>query len=214
MVSSYTQLLAKRYRGQLDSDADDFISFAVDGVQRMQKLIENLLEYSRVGSRGTAPEPTNLEEVLDAALANLTAAIKESGAQVTRDSLPTLSVDGSQLTQVFQNLIGNALKFRREVPQVHVSASMEGNLATFSVRDNGIGIESEYLERVFAIFQRLHTRDEYTGTGIGLAVCRKIVERHDGRIWVESEKGVGTTFYFALPVNRAAERRQSARVGE
>ena len=199
MVSSYTQLLARRYRGQLDSDADDFISFAVDGAQRMQKLIEDLLEYSRIGSRVNAPEPTNLEEVLDAALANLTAAIEESGAEVTKDPLPTLSVDASQLTQLFQNLIGNALKFRREAPQVHVSAVTEENLVTFSVRDNGIGIQSDYVERVFAIFQRLHTRDEYAGTGIGLAVCRRIVERHDGRIWVESEPGVGTTFYFTLP---------------
>ena len=199
MVSSYTQLLARRYRGQLDSDADDFIAFAVDGAERMQTLIRDLLEYSRIGSRGNAPEPTNLEEVLDAALANLTAAIEESDAEVTRDPLPTLSVDASQLTQLFQNLIGNALKFRRETPRVHVSAVTEEDLVTFSVRDNGIGIQSDYVERIFAIFQRLHTRDEYAGTGIGLAVCRRIVERHDGRIWAESEPGVGTTFYFTLP---------------
>ena len=214
MVSSYTQLLARRYRGQLDSDADDFISFAVDGVQRMQKLIEDLLEYSRVGSRGDAPEPTNLEEVLDEALANLTAAIEESGAEVTRDPLPTLSVDASQLTQLFQNLIGNALKFRREAPQVHISAVTKEDLVTVSVRDNGIGIQSDYIERVFAIFQRLHTRDEYAGTGIGLAVCRRIVERHNGRIWAESEPGVGTTFYFAIPTNGHAEKRQRDEVGE
>ena len=199
MVSSYTQLLARRYRGQLDSDADDFIAFAVDGAERMQPLIRDLLEYSRIGSRGNAPEPTNLEEVLDAALANLTAAIEESDAEVTRDPLPTLSVDASQLTQLFQNLIGNALKFRHETPRVHVSAVTEEDLVTFSVRDNGIGIQSDYVERIFAIFQRLHTRDEYAGTGIGLAVCRRIVERHDGRIWAESEPGVGTTFYFTLP---------------
>ncbi len=128
--------------------------------------------------------------------------------------MPTLSVDRSQLTQLFQNLIGNALKFRRDAPQVHVSVSIEGDLATFSVRDNGIGIEADYLERVFAIFQRLHTRDEYAGTGIGLAICRRIVERHDGRIWVESEPGVGTTFYFAIPVNGAAEKGQPDEVAE
>ena len=200
MVSSYTQLLARRYRGQLDSDADDFIAFAVDGAERMQALIRDLLAYSRVGSQGSSPAPTSLDEVFDRAVANLHAAIKESGAEVTRGPLPTLSVDASQLTQLFQNLIGNALKFRREVePRVHVAAEVGEEATTFSVSDNGIGIEAEYLERIFEIFQRLHTRDEYPGTGIGLAICRRIVDHHQGRIWVESEPGVGTTFYFTVP---------------
>ena len=200
MVSSYTQLLARRYRGQLDSDADDFIAFAVDGAERMQTLIHDLLAYSRVASRGSTPAPTSLDEVFDTAVANLRAAIEESGAEVTRGPLPTLSVDASQLTQLFQNLIGNALKFRREVePRVHVAAEVSEEVITFSVSDNGIGIESGYLERIFEIFQRLHTRDKYPGTGIGLAICRRIVERHQGRIWVESEPDVGTTFYFTVP---------------
>ena len=200
MVSSYTQLLAKRHRGRLDSDADEFIAFAVDGAERMQTLIRDLLAYSRVGSRGSTPAPTSLVEVFDAAVANLRAAIEESGAEVTRGPLPTLSADASQLTQLFQNLIGNALKFRREVePRIHVAAEVSEEVTTFSVSDNGIGIEPEYLERIFEIFQRLHTRDDYPGTGIGLAICRRIVEHHQGRIWVESEPCAGTTFYFTVP---------------
>ena len=193
MVSSYTQLLAKRYKGKLDSDADDFISFAVEGVDRMKALVDGLGAYSRVGPRNGSSGETDSEAAFDGAVASLRHAIEESRAEVTRDPLPTVPADASQLTQLFQNLIGNALKFRREAPQVHVSAVAEEDLVTFSVRDNGIGIQADYKERVFAIFQRLHTRDEYPGTGIGLAVCRRIVERHDRRIWVESEPGVGTT---------------------
>ena len=204
MVSSYTQLLARRYRGQLDSDADDFIAFPVDGAERMQTLIRDLLAYSRAGSRGSTPAPTSLDEVFDNAVANLRAAIEESDAEVTRGPLPTLSVDASRLTQLVQNLIGNALKFRREVePRVHVVAEVSEEVTTFSVSDNGIGIEAEYLERIFGMFQRLHTRSEYSGTGIGLAICRRIVEQHQGRIWVESEPGVGTTFYFTVPKDRS-----------
>ncbi len=200
MVGSYTQLLAKRYRGKLDSDADDFISFAMEGVDRMKALVDGLGAYSRVGPRNGSSAQTDCEAAFDGAVANLRAAIEESGAGVTRGPLPTLSVDASQLTQLFQNLIGNALKFRREVdPRVHVAAEVGEEATTFSVSDNGIGIEAEYLECIFEIFQRLHTRDEYPGTGIGLAICRRIVDHHKGRIWVDSEPGVGTTFYFTVP---------------
>ena len=200
MVRSYTQLLAKRYNGKLDSDADDFISFAVEGVDRMKALVDGLGAYSRVGPRSGSSGQTDCEAAFDGAVASLRHAIQASRAEVTRGSLPTLPADASQLAQVFENLIGNALKFRREVePRVHVAAEVSEEVATFSVSDNGIGIEPGYLERIFEVFQRLHTRDEYPGTGIGLAICRRIVEHHQGRIWVESEPGVGTTFYFTVP---------------
>jgi PAS domain S-box-containing protein len=200
MVTSYVQLLAKRYKGKLDSDADEFIGFAVDGAVRMWKLINDLLTYSRVGMRGKGLEPTDSEAVLAQSLRDLKVAVEENGALVTHDPLPTVMADHPQLGQLFQNLIGNAIKFRgKEPPRVHVSASRRGNEWTFSVRDNGIGIAPEYSERVFIIFQRLHSRQEYAGTGIGLAICKKIVERHGGRIWVESGVGKGTTFYFTFP---------------
>jgi light-regulated signal transduction histidine kinase (bacteriophytochrome) len=200
MVSSYTQLLARRYRDRLDDDAREFIGYAVDGVNRMQSLIADLLSFSRVGSRGGAFEPVELDRVLERALANLQTAIEESGAQVTHDPLPTVRADPVQLGQLFQNLVGNAVKFRGEAPpRVHVSAERRGGEWRFAVRDNGIGIEPEYVERIFVIFQRLHGRGEYPGTGIGLAICKKIVERHGGRIWVESAAGQGSTFYFTLP---------------
>ncbi len=206
MVSSYTQLLAKRYVGRLDEDADDFIGFAVDGANRMHRLINDLLEYSRVGTRGRELEPTNAEEVLRTVLADLQVAIEESGARVTHDPLPTVMADPTQLRQLLQNLIGNALKYRGErPPQVHVGCrSNGGNEWTISVRDNGIGIDPEHFERIFQIFQRLHGRNEYSGTGIGLAVCKKIVERHGGRIWVESEPGRGSTFLFTIHGSEAA----------
>jgi light-regulated signal transduction histidine kinase (bacteriophytochrome) len=207
MVASYVQLLARRYQGKLDPDADEFIAYAVDGATRMQALINDLLAYSRVGTRGKPFEPTDCETVLDQALANLQVAIEESGAAVTHDPLPTVIADATQLTQLFQNLIGNAVKFRGEQPpRIHISAhrqsaieNRESNEWTFSVQDNGIGIDPEYHDRIFMIFQRLHTREEYPGTGIGLAVCKKIVERHNGRIWVESQPGKGSTFYFTIP---------------
>jgi light-regulated signal transduction histidine kinase (bacteriophytochrome) len=200
MVTSYVQLLARRYKGKLDSDADEFIGFAVDGAVRMWKLINDLLTYSRVGSRGKGLESTDSEAVLAQSLSDLKVAVEENGAFVTHDPLPTVMADRSQLGQLFQNLIGNAIKFRRdEPPRVHLSASRNGNEWTFAVRDNGIGIAPEYSERIFIIFQRLHSRQEYAGTGIGLAICKKIVERHGGRIWVESEVGKGTTFYFTFP---------------
>ena len=199
MVSSYTQLLARRYEGRLDADADEFIGFAVDGVTRMQRLINDLLEYSRVGTNGKVAEPTDSNQAFANATANLRAAIEESGATVTHDDLPTVEADPFQLTQLFQNLVGNAIKFQRDcAPCVHVSAQHEGSEWVFSVQDNGIGIDPEYGERVFAIFQRLHTREEYAGTGIGLAICKKIVERQGGRIWVQSEPGEGSIFKFTV----------------
>jgi PAS domain S-box-containing protein len=200
MVASYVQLLAKRYKGKLDADADEFINYAVDGANRMQGLIKALLTYSRVGTRGKEFEPTDCEAVLNGTLADLRATIEESGAVVTRDPLPTVEADGTQLGQLFQNLVGNAIKFRNQRPPVvHVSAERNGKEWVFSVRDNGIGIEAEHFERIFIIFQRLHGKGEYPGTGIGLAVCKKIVERHGGKIWVESEVGKGATFYFTMP---------------
>jgi PAS domain S-box-containing protein len=200
MVTSYVQLLARRYRGKLDGDADEFIGFAVDGATRMQQLINDLLTYSRVGTRGREFEPTDCEIILGQALENLQIAIEEKRALVTHDPLPTILADNVQLGQLFQNLIGNAIKFQGpESPHVHVSASRNENGWVLSVRDNGIGIAPEYAERIFVIFQRLHTREKYPGTGIGLAVCKKIVERHGGRIWVESKPGKGAAFYFTLP---------------
>ena len=201
MMSSYTQLLARRYQGQLGADADEFIAYAVDGANRMQMLINDLLAYSRVGTRGKEFKPTDYTAVLDQALVNLKAAMEEGGAVVTHDPLPTVMADNSQLVQLFQNLIGNAIKFHGKDPlRVHVSAEQKGNEWVISVRDNGIGIDPQYAERIFVIFQRLHTKEEYPGTGIGLAICKKIVERHGGRIWVESQPGIGSTFYFTIPI--------------
>jgi signal transduction histidine kinase len=200
MVTSYTQLLARRYQGKLDADADDFIAYVVDGTARMQALINDILSYSRIGTRGKSFEPTDCELVFAHVLANLKLAIDESGAVVTHDPLPTLSADRTQLTQLFQNLIGNAIKFRGvEQPRVHVAVERQGTEWLFSICDNGIGIDPQYLERIFIIFQRLHTRTEYPGTGMGLAICKKIVERHGGRIWVESQSGQGTKFCFVVP---------------
>jgi len=200
MVASYTQLLAKRYQGKLDSDADDFIAYATDGASRMQRMINALLTYSRVATRGKRFELTDCEVVLDQVLANLQMAIEESGAVVAHDPLPTIMADASQLLQLFQNLISNAIKFRSDKPlQVHIGAERKGFDWLFSVRDNGIGIAPEFFQRIFIIFQRLHGREQYPGTGIGLAICKRIVERHGGRIWVESEPGKGAIFYFTIP---------------
>lgn len=202
MISSYVQLLSRRYEGKLDKDADDFIAYAVEGTKRMQQLINDLLAYSRVGTRGKPPEPTDFEEVFSEAMTNLKMATEEAGAVVTHDQLPTAMADRLQMVQLFQNLIGNAIKFRgKDVPQVHVSARLEDGAWVFSVMDNGIGIDPQFYDRIFTIFQRLHGRDEYSGTGIGLAVSKKIVERHGGRIWLESEPGKGTIFYFTIPLH-------------
>jgi light-regulated signal transduction histidine kinase (bacteriophytochrome) len=201
MVSSYTQLLARRYQGQLDATADKYIGYAVDGANRMQSLIEDLLAYSRVGTRAKGFGPTDCRAVLDQALANLKAAIEKSGAVVTHDLLPSIVHDNLLLVQVFQNLIGNAIKFQVETPpRIHVSAERKGDEWVFAVGDNGIGIDPQYAERIFTIFQRLHTNEEYSGTGIGLAICKKIVERRGGRIWAESQPGTGSTFYFTVPM--------------
>lgn len=200
MVASYTQLLARRYKDRLDADAEEFIGYAVDGVTRMQELINDLLAYSRVGTRGGSFGPTDLEPIVQRVLATLAPAIEDSGATVTCDKLPTVYGDPVQLGQLFQNLIGNALKFRGEdPPRVHVGAERREDEWVFEVRDNGIGIAPEYADRIWVIFQRLHSRDEYPGTGIGLAICKKIVERHGGHITVDSGPGSGSTFRFTIP---------------
>jgi PAS domain S-box-containing protein len=200
MVASYVALIARRYKGKLDADADEFISFAVDGAKRMQSLIQDLLAYSRVGSKGGDLVTTSSEEALTQAIVNLRGAIAESGAVVTHDPLPSVMADQLQLTQLFQNLVGNAIKYRRAaVPDVHVAARQNGSKKwIFSVQDNGLGIEPQYFERIFGLFQRLHGREEFAGTGLGLAICKKIVERHGGDISVESTIGQGSTFRFPL----------------
>ncbi len=218
MVGSFVQLLARRYQGKLDSDADEFIAYAVDGATRMQKLINDLLSYSRVTTHGKDFEAIDSAAVLDRALRSLQAAVEESDAVVTYNPMPTVMADSLQLEQLFQNLLNNAIKFRSdEPPRVHVSAERIENSKiciphseietgwVFSVRDSGIGIDPEYADRIFVIFQRLHTREEYPGTGIGLALCKKIVERHGGRIWVESQPGKGATFYFIMPMKEDKE---------
>jgi PAS domain S-box-containing protein len=200
MVASYTQLLARRYRGKLDEDADEFIRYAVDGATRMQALIQDLLIYSRVGTRGKEFGLVETEAAFDRAVAVLAPAIAESGAVVTHDPLPKVRADDGQLVQLFQNLIGNAVKFRGSAaPRVHAAAVERDREWVFSIQDNGIGIEPQYVDRIFVIFQRLHGHGEFPGTGIGLAICKKIVERHGGRIWVESQAGRGSTFGFTLP---------------
>ena len=201
MVASYTQLLARRYKGRLDDDADEFIGFAVDGATRMQHLIQDLLAYSRVGTRGKEFVATDTNVLVDRVVVDLAARIEETGAVVTRGDLPTVVVDAVQLGQVFQNLIVNAIKFHgAQPPRVRIDARTDGEYYLFSVADNGIGIEPQYLNRIFVIFQRLHGQGEYPGTGIGLAICKKIVERHGGRIWVESQPGQGSTFNFTIPM--------------
>jgi PAS domain S-box-containing protein len=205
MVSSYTQLLARRYGDRLDADAKEFMAYVVDGAARMKQLIEDLLAYSRVGTRGNEFREVAVDVPLRRAINNLRVAIEEASAAVTYDALPVLAADEVQLAQLFQNLIGNALKFRSaSVPRIHVSAAESGTEWVFAVRDNGIGIEPQYFDRIFMVFQRLHGKSEYPGTGIGLAICKKVVERHDGRIWVESKPGGGATFHFTLAKRQEA----------
>jgi signal transduction histidine kinase len=200
MVSGFTGLLKRRYAGKLDADADEYIEFAVGGANRMQSLINDLLSFSRVGREEITAKPVNTQLALDQALANLQAAIQERSALVSSTLLPTVWADHGMLVRLFQNLISNALKFcKAERPIVRIEANAHGADWVFSVADNGIGIESQYKDHIFLLFQRLHKQSEYPGTGIGLAVCKRIVERNGGRIWLESEPGKGTTFFFTLP---------------
>jgi PAS domain S-box-containing protein len=200
MVASFTQLLAKRYQGKLDADADEFIAFAVDGASRMQRLINDLLAYSRVTTRKNPFLRVECDKVLDSVINNLKLAIDESGAIIARDPLPAVMGDPLQVGQIFQNLITNAIKFRSDEPlQIHISADLKDTDWVFSFRDNGIGIDSDQYERIFVIFQRLLDKKGTPGTGIGLAICKKIVENHGGRIWVESRPGEGSVFYFTIP---------------
>jgi PAS domain S-box-containing protein len=200
MVASYTQLLAQRYKGRLDQDADEFIAFAVDGARRMQDLINDLLTYSRVGTRALLPELIDSQRLVDQVVGDLAAALEESGGRVEYNGLPVVRGDPTQVRQLFQNLMANAIKFHgARTPELSISATASDHRWTFAVRDNGIGIEPQYLERIFVLFQRLHSRADYPGTGIGLAICKKIVERHGGQIWLESQPGQGTTFFFTLP---------------
>lgn len=202
MVMVFAGLLRDRYEGRLDATADEYIGFIVESSSRMQILINDLLAYSYVGAKPRESVPVNVQESLDAALANLKEAISVAGARITQDAMPSISADSVQLTQVFQNLIGNSIKYANPevVPQIHIGGMKGRGEWLFFVRDNGIGIDPQYSERIFEIFQRLHVRDQYSGSGIGLAICKKVVERHHGRIWVESQPGKGATFHFSLPM--------------
>lgn len=203
-IASFTQLLARRYEGKLDEDADEFIGYIVDASIRMKQQIEDLLEFSRVMTRGGNLEMVNSKEIVKQVISSLKSFIDENNAEISCDPLPEVCADPRQLARLFQNLINNSVKFRKpdEPPKIHISAKNDENAKeyVFSVSDNGIGIEPQYQDRIFTIFQRLHTLDEYHGTGIGLAVAKKIVARHDGHIWVESKPGKGSTFYFTLPI--------------
>jgi light-regulated signal transduction histidine kinase (bacteriophytochrome) len=202
MVATYSQLLAERYRGKLDGTADKYIDYAVDGALRMQTLIQDLLAFSRVGRQGNEPQLTDCNLVVESAIANLQAAVQESGAQFFIDKLPTVTAEPAELRQLFQNLLGNAIKFRSpRPPEIHIAAKIKGHDWVFSVSDNGIGIAPEHAETIFGIFKRLHTHSEYPGSGIGLAICKKIVEQSGGRIWVESQPQ-GARFCFTLPITK------------
>jgi chemotaxis family two-component system sensor kinase Cph1 len=201
-VANFVELLAMRYDDELDEDAKEFIGFAVDGVSLMQTLIDDVLVYSKVDLKGIEWELTEVETALNKALSNLRGRITETGAQISCDPMPTIVADSTQLMQLFQNLVGNAIKFKKkdETLQIHVGVQRQEDAWLFSVRDNGIGLDPQFADRIFVIFQRLHTRDEYPGSGMGLAICKKIVECHRGQIWVESELGKGATFFFTIPV--------------
>lgn len=216
MIASYVQLLERRYKGRLDSDADEFIAFALDGCMRMKRLIQDLLAYSRAGGQKGSLRRASCLEALDNALANLARTLEENGAIVTHDPLPSLIADHPQLSRIFQNLVGNGLKYRGpDPPRIHISCARgEGDNWIFSVQDNGIGIEPQYFERIFMLFQRLHPQDEVAGSGIGLSICQKILGRMGGKIWLDSTPGKGSTFYFSLPENPPTElfARQSIHV--
>jgi PAS domain S-box-containing protein len=202
-IAGFARLLEKRYKGKLDEKADEFIDFIVDGVNRMDRLIHDLLEYSQVDTKGKDFEPVNCSVALQEAVNNLRAAIEESGAELTHDPLPSVIADPSQISRLFQNLISNAIKFRGNEPlKISISVRRKGDAWIFSVHDNGIGIDPQFFDRIFGIFQRLHKTGEYEGTGLGLTICKKIVERHGGKIWVESESGKGSTFFFTLPAEQ------------
>lgn len=206
MITSYLELLNIKAQKKLGAEEQEFIGYAVDGARRMQMLIQDLLAYARVGTRGRPLEPTDCEKVMETALTNLKVAISESKAVIEHDVLPVVMGDAVQLAQVFQNLLGNAIKFHGNAPpRIHVGAKSRGGEWLFRVKDNGIGIDPKNFERIFVLFQRLHTRQEYPGTGMGLAICKKIIERHGGRIWVESQPGQGTTFFFTIPAREGAK---------
>lgn len=213
MVAAYTQLLAERYRGQLDETADRYIGYAVEGSTRMQGLLEDLLAFSRVGRNGDSRAVTDVNVAVDEAIRNLTITLREHNVIVTRNPLPAIPADRFQLVQLFQNLLANAVKFRgKPVPRVTIAAEKQGEEWLFSVTDNGIGIAPEHKDLIFKIFQRLHTRSEYPGNGVGLAICKKIVDHHGGRIWVESELGEGSIFRFTFPAavaDRADKKEQT-----
>jgi PAS domain S-box-containing protein len=202
-IASFTQLLEKRYKGKFDSDADEFMDYIVEAAKRMKEQIVGLLEFSRVATNGEEFQPISTNSILDHVTSNLKASIKECNGEITRDNLPDITGDAAQLQRVFQNLISNAIKFRKpgEPPKIHVSSVKDDEKGDyiFKVSDNGIGIEEQYFDRIFTIFQRLHTREKYKGTGIGLSIVKKIIDRHGGRVWVESSFGVGSTFYFTIP---------------
>jgi PAS domain S-box-containing protein len=199
-IEGFAKLLARRYKGKLDAEADEFIEYIGSGVKRMQMLIKDLLEYSQIGAKEKKFKPTDCSGIVEKAVGNLQAAIEERNAAVTYDELPTVMIDTPQMISLFQNLIDNAIKFRGvEEPRIHISAERKGDEWVFSIRDNGIGINPKDAERIFGMFQRLHGSTDYPGTGIGLSICKRIIEWHGGRIWVESEAGKGSTFYFTMP---------------
>ena len=200
MITSFLQLLERRYKDQLDQDANEFIEFAVNGAKRLDNMTNDLLLYSRITSQKREIAPVNIEEVLEEVLINLKVPIEENNAVITHDPLPTINGDAQLMVQLFQNIIGNAIKYHgEETPKIHISDKKEKNQYLFSIKDNGIGMSTKHLERIFTIFQRLHTQEEYEGTGIGLAIAQKIVKQSGGQIWAESELGKGTTFYFTIP---------------
>jgi signal transduction histidine kinase len=206
MVSSFMELVKNRYQDKLDADGIEFIGYAVDGAKRMQTMINDLLTYSRVGTRGKKPVPVNLESAMELVLLNLREAIIQNKALITHEKLPTIMADDGQMVSVLQNLIGNAIKFRgEEIPKIHITAEDRGVDWLFSVKDNGVGIDPEFKDRIFIIFKRLHSKDKYEGSGIGLSTCKRIIERHGGKIWVESQLGEGATFYFTIPKQGGGE---------